>query len=63
MFSVLNTVIDMQKKQAEYMVDVLPEGVLKTVTKNMVKVNADIAYKTVELADGYVDGLKKVFAK
>jgi len=63
MFSVLNTVIDMNKKQAEYMIDVLPEGVFKTVSKNMVKVNSDIAYKTVELADSYVDGLKKVYAK
>lgn len=53
----------MNKKQAEYMIDVLPEGVFKTVSKNMVKVNSDIAYKTVELADSYVDGLKKVYAK
>lgn len=63
MFSFLNSVVDMQKKQADYIVDAIPEGVYKTVAKNFTKVQCDLAYKSIEIADGYVDGLKKVYAK
>jgi len=63
MFSYLNAVIDMNKKQADYMVDIIPESPLKGAIVKFNKVNFDLAYKAVEVSDGYVDGLKKVFVK
>lgn len=63
MFSYLNTIIDMNKKTIDSMFDVMPEGQLKVAGKNLHKANTDLAYKTVELADGYVDTLKKSFVK
>lgn len=63
MFSFLNSVVDMNKKQADYIVDAIPEGVYKTAAKNFTKVQCDLAYKSIELADGYVDSLKKIYVK
>lgn len=63
MFSFLNSVVDMQKKQADYFVDAIPEGVYKTVAQNVTKIHCDLAYKSIEVMGGYVDGLKKVYAK
>jgi len=63
MFSYLNAVVDMQKKQFDYVMDVLPESPLKAAAVKFNKANFDLAYKTVEVTDGYFDGLKKVFAK
>ena len=63
MFSFLNTIIDLNKKTFDSMFDVMPEGQLKTASINLHKANTELAYKTVELADGYVDTLKKSFVK
>lgn len=61
MFTMFNGVFDIQRKQAEYFVDVLPEGAFKTFSKNLVQVNTQAAQKVLELADFYVDGLKKSY--
>jgi hypothetical protein len=63
MFSYLNAVVDMHKKQIDHMMDIVPESPLKAATVKFNKANFDLAYKTVEVTDGYLDSLKKVFAK
>lgn len=63
MFSFLNTIIDLNKKTFDSMFDVMPEGQFKTASVNLHKANTEFAYKTVELADGYVNTLKKGFVK
>lgn len=63
MFSFLNTVIDLNKKTVDSMFDAMPDSQFKTASLNLHKANTELAYKTVELADGYVDSLKKNFVK
>jgi hypothetical protein len=53
----------MHKKQIDHMMDIVPESPLKAATVKFNKANFDLAYKTVEVTDGYLDSLKKVFAK
>lgn len=63
MFSYLNAVIDLQKKSVDSMLDAMPDSQFKTATVGFHKVNTEFAFKSIEMADGYVDSLRKLFSK
>jgi hypothetical protein len=63
MFSFLNSIIDLNKKQADYMMELMPDSAVKSAVVNFNKANLDLAYKSVELADSYAAAMKKVLVK
>jgi hypothetical protein len=63
MFSFLNAIIDLNKKQADYMMELVPDCAAKSAVVNFNKANLEMAYKSIELADGYAAAMKKVFVK
>jgi len=63
MFSYLNAFVDLSKKQTQYITDTIPDSDFKGAMVKFTTANFDLAYKTVEVTNSYLDNLKKVFVK